>query len=323
MKSKTRFLTDILLPFAALAVSPATAQTWSQLAASGSPPNSSAFNSTNYDPANNLLMTFIPEGGGTPSQVWTLTNANGLGGTPTWAQLQPSGTVGGNNGGGSAVYDAAANQLIVYGGCTGNCSPVLDSVYVLSNANGIGGTPAWSQSLPTSSIARTGQTAVYDPTRNVMITFGGDTGFFGTSQNDTNVLSPANGSSPTWTTLTTAGGPPPTRTGAVAVYDISHNRMILFGGQQINSPTNIPNFNDVWVLSHANGHGATPTWTNLQPDGDAPPPRSHCGAVYDSTANVMYIFGGLRRSADAQTVTPVGDVWKLTNANGLGTETPT
>ena len=37
----------------------------------------------------------------------------------------------------------------------------------------------------------------------------------------------------------------------------------------------------------------------------------------------MYIFGGLRRSADAQTVTPVGDVWKLTNANGLGTATPT
>lgn len=156
-----------------------------------------------------------------------------------------------------------------------------------------------------------------------MITFGGDTGFNGTDHNDTNVLSPANGPSPTWTTLVTSGGPPPVRDGASAVYDANHNRMIVFGGQQILGPNNVPNLNDVWVLSHANGHGGVPTWTNLQPAGDAPPPRSHAGLIYDSNANVMYVFGGFRRSGGVQTITSVGDVWKLTNANGLGNATPT
>src|ERR1700730_17421467 len=115
MKSKTGFLTSILLPLTILGVSPATAQTWSQLIPSGSPPNSGAgFNSTNYDSTNNLLMTFLPEGGSTPSQAWVLSSANGLGGTPTWTQLQPTGTPGVNNGGATAVYDAATNQVIVY-----------------------------------------------------------------------------------------------------------------------------------------------------------------------------------------------------------------
>src|ERR1700719_4626389 len=37
---------------------------------------------------------FLPEGGSTPSQAWVLTDPNGLGGTSTWAQLQPTGSAG-------------------------------------------------------------------------------------------------------------------------------------------------------------------------------------------------------------------------------------
>jgi hypothetical protein len=157
-----------------------------------------------------------------------------------------------------------------------------------------------------------------------MITFGGDTGFFGSDHNDTNILAPANGASPTWTTLTTSGGPPPIRDSASAVYDVTHNRMILFGGQNIVSccPQNLGNYNDVWVLSHANGHGGTPTWTNLQPTGDAPSPRAFSAVVYDDAANSMFVFGGYSFSNDTQQYTVLGDVWKLTNANGLGNNPP-
>src|SRR5204863_9930190 len=128
----------------------------------------------------------------------------------------------------TAVYEPPANQLIVYGGCGGSCSPALPDVFVLTNANGLGGTPVWSQSSPTSSIPRDNHTAVYDPTTNSMITFGGSLAFFGTDKNDTNVIFPANGSSPTWTTLSPSGGLPSVRETASAVYDISHNRMIIF-----------------------------------------------------------------------------------------------
>jgi hypothetical protein len=199
-------------------------------------------------------------------------------------------------------------------------------VFVLTNANGLGGTPVWSQSSPTASIARDNQTAVYDPATNGMIAFGGSLANFGTDQNDVHVLSPANGSSPTWTTLSPSGIPPGVREGASAVYDTSHNRMIVFGGLDAISsccPYNILDYNDVWVLSNANGHGGTPAWTQLQPQGSPPPPRSDHSAVYDSAGNNMYVFGGLSWSNQTQSYTALGDVWKLSNANGLGTTTPT
>lgn len=322
MQGKTLFLCSILLLIGVAAVCPADAQTWSQLSVTGTLPNTTGVFTTAYDSTNNRLMTFTTPGGSTASGVFVLTNPNGIGGASTWTQLAPTGSPGVNNGGATVVYDAAANQLIVYGGCGGNCSPALASVFVLTNANGLGGTPAWSESTPNRSIARTSQSAVYDPTTNSMITFGGDTAFFGSDQNDTNVLSPANGSTPTWTTLTTSGGPPPVRDSHSAVYDIKKNRMIIFGGQNIVSLGDIGEYNDVWVLSNANGRGGTPTWTELAPTGGPPAARSHHFAVYDDQNNTMYVFGGMAFSTETQTYTAFGDVWKLTNANGLGSETP-
>lgn len=305
-----------VLAFSFVLVNLASAQTWSQLAVSGpAPGNTAAYATMGYDSTNDRLIAFFPEGGTVPAQVWVLTNANGLGGTPAWTQLQPTGTAPENNGGGTAVYDANANQLIVYGGCTANCGSPLPNVYVLTNANGLGGTPTWSQSTPSRSIPRTGQSAVYDPTSNSMITFGGNLAFPSTDQNDTNVLSPANASSPTWRTLTTSGGPPGVRILAGAGYDIAHNRMIIFGG--LNEGTGI-DYNDAWVLSNANGHGGTPIWTELLPQGSAPPPRRLHTAVYDRAGNNLYVFGGL----SDQTQAALGDVWKLSDANGLGTTPP-
>lgn len=321
MNYKTRALFAILLAWLVLAGSSALAQTWSQLVTTGSPP--SVFtNVANYDSTNNRLIVFLPRGGTLASdQVWVLTNANGLGGTPTWTQLQPTGTAPNINWGASAVYDAPANQLIVYGGCSGNCGSVLSDVYVLSHANGLGGTPAWSQSSPTSAIAREQHSAIYDPRSNSMIMFGGGLGFYGTDQNDTNVLFPANGGTPAWTTLAPSGGPPGDREGASAVYDTAHNLMIVFGGTELIHtccPYEQSDYNDVWRLSNANGRGGTPTWTQVTPQGTPPPPRGSHSAVYDSSRNVMYVFGGGSWFNDTQSVIQRGDVWRLTNANGLG-----
>ena len=307
------------------------AQTWIELAPSGTPPQPVFVpKNIHYDAANNRLIAFYPGNppfNGNPpgngNEVWILTNANGLGGTPAWSKLLPSGSPPFSNGNETAVYDAATNHLIVYGGCFANCSPALSNVFVLSNANGLGGPPVWSQSNVTNPQARAGHSAVADSATNLMITFGGHLAFFGTDHNDTRILANANGtaSPSTWTTLATSGGPPGIRDEQSAIYDTTNNRMTIFAGHQSIStccPYVISDYNDAWVLSNANGQSGTPTWTQLSPLGSLPGVRSSHSAVYDPANNRMIVFGGSQWNQAAQTSNPLGDLWQLTHANGLG-----
>lgn len=199
---------------------------------------------------------------GSSTEVWVLTNANGMGGTPAWIQLLPSGAPPFSNGLDAVVYDTVTNRLIVYGGCFANCSPALSNVWVLTNANGLGGSPAWSQNTVTNLQSRTHHPAVFDSVNNLLIPFGGHFAFFGTDQNDTRTLSNANGvaSPSTWSTLSTAGGPPPIRNQHTAVYDQANNRMTIFAGTNyICCPNHQIDKNDVWVLANANGSGVDST----------------------------------------------------------------
>jgi hypothetical protein len=182
--------------------------------------------------------------------VWILSNANGLGGTPTWNQLSPTGTPPGTSEGHTAVYDPSSNRMVVFGGTIGGSSS--NEVWVLSNANGQGGTPTWTQLSASGTLppGRNGSSAVYDPTTNRMTIFGGGnaTDIFG----DVWVLSNANGlgGTPAWTQL----GPFPffaeARDSHTAVYNPNTNKMTVFGGAIGFADQTV---NDVWILSHANG----------------------------------------------------------------------
>ena len=222
-----------------------------------------------------------------------------------------------SNGLDAVVYDTVTNRLIVYGGCFANCSPALSNVWVLTNANGLGGPPAWSQSTVTNPQSRTHHPAVFDSVNNLLIPFGGHFAFFGTDQNDTRTLSNGNGvaSPSTWSTLATTGGPPPIRNQHSAVYDQANNRMTIFAGTNyICCPNHQIDKNDLWVLANANGIGGTPTWTQQTPLGSLPAPRFGHSAVYDSANNRMLAFGG----RDEGSSLTLGDSWQLTNANGMG-----
>ncbi len=174
---------------------------------------------------------------GNLNDVWVLTNANGLGGTPAWIQLLPSGQLPEPRSGHSAVYDTASNRMIVFGGCEFGCTPLAPpTVWVLTNANGLGGTPAWIQ-------------------------------------------------------LQTGAGPAP-RTEHAAVYDSGSNSMILFAGQD-GGGSGCSTFSDVWVLSHANGLGGNPTWTQLTTSGGFPAGQYAPSATYDPASNRMMVFGGI------------------------------
>ncbi len=308
----------------------AQTQTWSQITPTGGPPAPrSDFGSTVFDPATDRMIVF---GGGTPNptppspynanDVWVLSNADGLGGTPQWDQLSPTGTLPAPRKGQSIVYDSSNNRLIVFGGCPQSCGSPTNDLWVLTNANGLGGTPVWTELSPTGGppAARANHTAVYDSGTNSMIVFGGQNGANATppTLHDVWVLSNANGlgGTPAWTQLTFTGGPPSGQQGHTAVYDSTNNLMIVFGGW-LSQATGVSNA--VWVLSHANGQGGTPAWTNLTAEGASGSPAARTGhtAVYDPNSNRMTIFGGYDKTGLFY-----NDTWLLTNANGMG-GTPT
>ena len=282
-----------------------------------------------YDPSSNRIILFAglsdDAAAGDPrlNDVWVETNANGLGGTGAWSNLIPSGSpqVRSDH---SAVYDAANNRMIIYGGCgavptSNGCLPIADNVWVLSNANGIGGTPTWTQLFPTGGPppARQGHQAVYDPTTNSMIVWAGQNGGGNGCATfpDVWVLSHANGlgGTPNWTQLSTTGGPPPGQYFSTAVYDSANNVLTVFGGTGLLGTT-CGLTNAVWALSHANGTGGTPVWTNLVPQGapGAPSNRQATFAIYESSSNTMTIFGGSARNK------ALNDSWVLSHANGIG-----
>jgi hypothetical protein len=227
--------------------------TWTQLAPAGGPPSARAYTDAVYDAINNRMIIFGGENPCSPpvDDVWVLSNANGLGGTPTWTQLAPTGGPPSARILHTAVYDAASNRMIVFGGSTNTVFAVND-VWVLSNANGLGGTPTWTQLTPsgTPPAGRNSHSAVLDPISNRMTVFGGITSTGLT--NDVWVLSNANGiGTPAWTPITPSGTPPAARQRHTAVYKFLTNRMTVFGGGTGVFPTGV--FNDTWVLTDANG----------------------------------------------------------------------
>lgn len=291
-------------------------QTWTRLTPGASPPFRCFGASTVSDPATNRLVLFGGNScaGFTLNDTWVLTNANGIGGAPQWIGLSPSAPGGfptprANH---TAVYDPNSNRMIIFSGCFGGCLPTGTDVWVLTNANGVGGAPSWIRLFPSgpAPAGRNNHKAVYDAAANRMIVFGGQDGGGSTFSTflETWVLANANGigGAPSWTLLAASGGPPPAEYISSATYDAANNRMIVFGGITRPGATE----NSVWVLSNANGLGGAPVWTNTIANGAAgsPSPRAGSQTAYVPASNSMLAYdgGGLP------------DLWRLSNANGLG-----
>ena len=291
----------------------ANAQDWSQLTPSGNPGGRSTETAV-FDPTTNQMIIFGGGGVNSPyllNDTWSLT----LGGSPQWTQMSPSGSPPQARQGSTAVYDSATSRMTIFGGGLGFTSPCANDTWVLSNANSVAGTPAWTQLSPSGSLppARLSHTAVYDPGSNRMIVFGGQNCFFEVSSdyfNDVWVLTNANGlgGTPVWTQLTPGGSIPSGRVGHGAFYDPSVNQMTIFGGVNFGGTFD----NDVWVLSNANGLGGTSTWTQVTPAGTAPSPRAGFAVADAPDSNRMIVFGGGSGVGD------FNETWVLSGANGLG-----
>ena len=97
--------------------------------------------------------------------------------TPVWTQLPAIGTPPGRLTVqmDQSMYDPASNRLIVFGGWAYSQGQVLNDVWVLTNANGLGGTSAWAQISPSGPAPppRYGASGFYDAVTNRLGIFGG------------------------------------------------------------------------------------------------------------------------------------------------------
>jgi len=290
-----------LLPSASLS----GVQNWVPVYPGGSNPHQRWGHFAAYDQGSNRMIVFAGTGSDTYSDVWVLTHANGHGGYPTWIQV---------SGGGpppryfaATAYDPVSNTLMTYSG-----SGVPD-YWLLSHANGLGGTPIWTyvSSLEGGPGTRVGQTAVYDASTNELIVFAGSDQH-GNVYNDVWVLKNANGTgaTPVWQQLFPTGEPPAARAYTTAIYDPASGVMTVFGGSL---GLEMGDTNDTWFLSNANGAGGTPSWTTFSQNlTDDPRYRDSHSAVYDASRNVMIIYGG----EDSHYSSGMSDVFFLSHANG-------
>lgn len=172
----------LLLGFAL--VGQAAAQTWTQLSPSGGPPGVRVNHSAVFNSTNNRMIVFgglnadgVAHSGPLFNDVWVLANADGLGGSSTWTQLSPTGGPPSARFTHSAVYDAVNNRMTVFAGDpnVGSCGGAVNDVWVLTNADGTGGTPNWVELSPTGVLPslRDTHTAVYNPATNRMVVFAG------------------------------------------------------------------------------------------------------------------------------------------------------
>jgi hypothetical protein len=263
-----------------------------------------------YDSVTNGMFIYAGQHSGTLTfnDYW---EAAGLIGSTNinWVHLAPKGSVPSARFGQTGVYDSSSNRFMVFGGATGTSTTCYSDYHVLENANTQGGTLTWVKVTPTGTApaARLRQASVYVSSTNQLIFFGG----FGCKNNyfnDVWILNNANDlTQPSWSLLRTFGTAPSARQDASAIYDPSTNSLIVYGGDKGGKP-----FGDIWILSHANGSGGSPTWTQLTPSNSGPVARTGHTATYDAVNNIMTIYAGF----DGTNL--LSDTWTLSNANGQG-----
>lgn len=182
----------------------------------------------------------------------------------------------------SLTYDAAGDRLVLCGGQAYN--PNLD-VYVLSLASPSDWTTLPVQGTPPRLV---GHTAVYDPGRGRIVTFGGIV------PNRNKAYALTLGGSPSWSLISAPpGADPHGRTDHSAIYDSRRNRMLMWGGNP--GPAV-----DVYQLSLDDIDAG---W-GIMPTSNVGPAFYQGSAVYDARRDRVLVFGGTLEDA-------YGSVWEL------------
>jgi hypothetical protein len=183
----------------------------------------------------------------------------------------------------SMTFDAARQQVIYFGGNTGNQTWVWNG-------------STWTQKTPAHSPpARSGHALAYDAARQRVVLFGGI--------NATVALND------TWTwdgidwTLADPGNGPARRMNHAMAYDRVRQEIVLFGG----CDETLHFYSDTW------GWNGTAWVLKLAANG--PPPRTDFGMVFDPVAGEIVISGGIEGQHDTWTWN--GSAWSQANPTQL------
>src|SRR5262245_6050576 len=244
--------------------------TWSPLLVSGPIPLSRYGHTVIYDPVRDRMVMFGGFDGSTyRNDAWSLDLAS-----LAWSPLAPTGSPPAGRYYQAATYDAARDRMVVLSG-TSPGSEYKD-VWALSLA----GTPAWSNLTPVVSpyLGRHGHSAICDPVHDRVLMFGGTNTFvLG------DLWSLALGTM-TWAPLGPTSLPPDARDGHSAIYDVTRDDILVFGGTHVGNPP----FKDVWTLAGAGG-----PWNGWgSPSGLLPDGLSLHTAIRDPIRDRMVVFGG-------------------------------
>ena len=244
---------------------------WSSIATQGGAPSGRRQHTAIYDPRRDRLIVFGGFDGALRNDTWALS----LRAPFQWIPLAPMGSLPTARRGHAAVYDAARDRMLVFGGYDGG---YLSDVWSLS----LSGAPAWTKL--TANVAqpspRYAACAIIDPARDRLVIFGGDTG--PARVNDSWAL-PLGLGSASWAPIETVERPG-VRAGHSGVYDPARDRFVIFGGYDGYSTF----LNDAWALSFE----GTPAWIDLAPAGVIPPGRYFHSGVHDPSGDRLVVFGG-------------------------------
>jgi hypothetical protein len=234
---------------------------WTSLPTPG--PSGRAYSSMIYDPVRDRLVVYggLYEADNGADQlfgeVWSYAFAD----PPTWSLLVPAGTAPAARYGHTAVYDAANDRMVVFGGTT--AAGVTNEVWALD----LDGAGEWQALAPlgTAPSARSGHTAIYDPRRARMVMVG--------ASGDSWTLSLSG--APTWVQLTPSGAVRALEW-PVGDYDPEHDEFIILADDHVPRALTL---------------GASPAWRDLVLTGVAPG-LYRMSMCYDPPMKRMLVFGG-------------------------------
>jgi len=204
-----------------------------------------------------------------------------------WAQQSP-GTVPPGRSAPGLVYDAAAGQMVMFGGSD------LNDTWLWDGTNWTNATPASGNPL-----ARRNMSMAYDAAANQVVMFGGNES--STTFGDTWLW---NGTS--WTQVTGLSTAPPARSNAFMAYDAATGNVVLFGGVDTNGSL----LGDTWLWNGS-------TWTQLTGLSTSPSAREGASMAYDAALGEVILFGGFDGNYDSDVWAWDGSTWtQLSPANG-------
>jgi hypothetical protein len=167
----------------------------------------------------------------------------------------------------------------------------------------LSGALRWSELSPsgTAPSTRSGHAAIYDPTGDRMVVFGGMTLTRPGPYNDTWALDLAGAG--TWRLLipgsSTSPDLPTVRWKHAAVYDATRRRMLIDGGFGAATQQEANEKSNTWALSL----GSAPAWSRVAPTASSPPPRSDHSAIFDPVGQRVVIYGSSMWKPDTWALT--------------------